>query len=80
MTIKLNAATGGGSVSLSAPNSTTSNLDVELTLPVDDGAANTFLRSDGSERLAGHQLRATASPKATPARRLLIPAPMVTSR
>ena len=52
MTIKLNAATGGGSVSLSAPNSTTSNLDVELTLPVDDGAANTFLRSDGSGTLS----------------------------
>jgi len=52
MTIKLNAATGGGSVSLSAPNSTTSNLNVELTLPVDDGAANTFLRSDGSGTLS----------------------------
>ena len=52
MTIKLNAATGGGSVSLSAPNSTTSNLDVELTLPVDDGAANTFLKSDGSGTLS----------------------------
>jgi hypothetical protein len=52
MTIKLNAATGGGSVSLSAPNSTTSNLDVELTLPVDDGAADTFLKSDGSGTLS----------------------------
>ena len=52
MTIKLNAATGGGSVSLSAPNSTTSNLDVELTLPVEDGAANTFLKSDGSGTLS----------------------------
>ena len=52
MTIKLNTATGGGSVSLSAPNSTTSNLDVELTLPVDDGAANTFLKSDGAGTLS----------------------------
>ena len=52
MTIKLNAATGGGSVSLSAPNSTTSNLDVELTLPVDDGTAGQALTTNGSGTLS----------------------------
>ena len=52
MTVKLNAATGGGSVSLSAPNSTTSNADVTLTLPVDDGDANEFLQTNGSGTLS----------------------------
>ena len=52
MTIKLNAATGGGSVSLSAPNSTTSNLDVALTLPTSDGDANQFLKTDGTGTLS----------------------------
>lgn len=48
MTVKLNAATGGGSVSLSAPNSTTSNADVTLTLPPNDGDANQVLSTNGS--------------------------------
>ena len=52
MTIKLNAATGGGSVSLGAPNSTTSNLDVELTLPVDDGTSGQVLQTNGSGTLS----------------------------
>ena len=37
--IKLNAASGGGSVSLKAPSTTTSNAAVELQLPVADGTA-----------------------------------------
>ena len=52
MPIKLNAATGGGSVSLSAPNSTTSNADVTLTLPPNDGDASQYLQTDGSGGLS----------------------------
>ena len=50
--IKLNAASGGGSVSLKAPSTTTSNAAVELQLPVADGSADTFLKTDGSGNLA----------------------------
>ena len=50
--IKLNAASGGGSVSLKAPTTTTSNAAVELQLPVADGSANTFLKTDGSGALS----------------------------
>ena len=46
--VKLTADSGGGSVSLKGPASTTSNAAVQLTLPVDDGAANTWLKSNGS--------------------------------
>ena len=49
--IKLNAASGGGSVSLEAPTSTTSNANVELKLPVADGSANQLLKTDGSGNL-----------------------------
>ena len=49
--IKLNAASGGGSVSLQAPTSTTSNANVELKLPVADGSANQLLKTDGSGNL-----------------------------
>lgn len=52
MPIKLNAATGGGSVSLSAPNSTTSNADVTLTLPPNDGDASQYLQTNGSGTLS----------------------------
>lgn len=52
MTVKLNAATGGGSVSLSAPNSTTSNADVTLTLPPNDGDASQYLQTDGAGALS----------------------------
>jgi len=52
MPIKLNAATGGGSVALSAPNSTTSNADVTLTLPPNDGDASQFLQTDGAGALS----------------------------
>ena len=50
--IKLNAASGGGSVSLKAPSTTTSNAAVELQLPVEDGSANTFLKTNGSGSLS----------------------------
>jgi len=50
--IKLNAASGGGSVSLKAPSTTTGNAAVELQLPVADGSADTFLKTDGSGNLA----------------------------
>ena len=50
--IKLNAASGGGSVSLKAPSTTTSNAAVELQLPVNDGGANEFLKTDGSGNLS----------------------------
>jgi hypothetical protein len=49
--IKLNAASGGGSVSLKAPSTTTSNAAVELQLPVADGSANQLLKTDGSGNL-----------------------------
>ena len=50
--IKLNAASGGGSVSLKAPTSTTSNAAVELQLPVADGSANQVIKTDGSGNLS----------------------------
>ena len=50
--IKLNAASGGGSVSLKAPSPTTSNAAVELQLPVADGSANQFIKTDGSGNLS----------------------------
>jgi len=50
--IKLNAASGGGSVSLKAPATTTSNAAVELQLPVADGSADQFIKTDGSGNLS----------------------------
>ena len=50
--IKLNAASGGGSVSLKAPSSTTSNAAIELQLPVADGSANQVIKTDGSGNLS----------------------------
>ena len=50
--IKLNAASGGGSVSLKAPSSTTGNAAVELQLPVADGSADQVLSTNGSGQLA----------------------------
>lgn len=44
--IKLNATTGGGSVSLEGPAS--SNADVEFKLPVADGSANQVLKTNAS--------------------------------
>ena len=50
--IKLNAASGGGSVSLKAPSTTTGNAAIELQLPVADGSANQVLKTDGSGSLS----------------------------
>ena len=46
--VKLTADSGGGAVSLKAPSSTTSNADVQLTLPVDDGTSSQYLQTNGS--------------------------------
>jgi len=43
--IKLNAASGGGSVSLEAPTSTTGNANLELKLPVATGSAGEVLQN-----------------------------------
>ena len=48
--IKLNAASGGGSVSLEGPAS--SNADVEFKLPVADGSANQVLNTNASGTLS----------------------------
>ena len=48
--IKLNAASGGGSVSLEGPAS--SNADVEFKLPVADGSANQVLKTNASGTLS----------------------------
>jgi len=52
MTIKLTADSGGGTVAIKAPASTTSNANVELKLPVADGSANQVLKTDGSGQLS----------------------------
>lgn len=46
--LKIKADSGGGTVSFKGPATTTSNAAVQLTLPVDDGAANQYLKTDGS--------------------------------
>ena len=38
--LKIKADSGGGTVSLKGPATTTSNAAVQLTLPVHDGSAN----------------------------------------
>ena len=50
--IKLNAASGGGSVSLEAPTSTTGNANVEFKLPVADGSSGQALTTNASGQLA----------------------------
>ncbi len=50
--VKLTADSGGGTIALKAPASTTSNAAVQLTLPVDDGTANQYLKTDGSGALS----------------------------
>tara|TARA_Y100001973_G_C5057882_1_gene261132 strand:- start:50 stop:712 length:663 start_codon:yes stop_codon:yes gene_type:complete len=49
--IKLTADSGGGSVSLKGPASTTSNAAVPFVLPVADGSAGQYLKTDGSKNL-----------------------------
>ena len=46
--LKIKADSGGGTVSLKGPATTTSNAAVQLTLPVDDGAADQYLQTNGS--------------------------------
>ena len=46
--IKLNAASGGGSVSLKAPSTTTSNAAVEFKLPIADGTNGQVIKTNGS--------------------------------
>ena len=50
--IKLNATSGGGSVSLEAPTSTTGNANVEFKLPVADGTSGQALTTNASGQLA----------------------------
>ena len=49
--VKIAADSGGGSVGLVGPASTTSNAAVQLKLPVADGSANQLLKTDGSGQL-----------------------------
>ena len=46
--LKIKADSGGGTVSFKGPATTTSNAAVQLTLPVDDGAADQYLKTNGS--------------------------------
>ena len=50
-TLKLTADTGGGTVSLKGPASTTGDADVQLTLPQNDGDASQYLQTNGSGAL-----------------------------
>ena len=50
--LKIKADSGGGTVSLKGPATTTDNNPVQLTLPVDDGTANQYLKTDGSGALS----------------------------
>ena len=50
--LKIAADSGGGSVAWKGPASTTSNAHVQLTLPVDDGTANQYLKTDGNGALS----------------------------
>ena len=50
--VKIAADSGGGSVGLAGPASTTSNAAVQLKLPVADGSANQHLKTDGSGALS----------------------------
>ena len=57
--LKIKADSGGGTVSLKGPATTTLNAAVQLTLPVDDGAANQYLKTDGSGALSWATLAAS---------------------
>ena len=50
--IKIAADSGGGTVGLKGQASTTGNAAVQLTLPVDDGSADQYLKTDGSGALS----------------------------
>ena len=49
--IKLTADSGGGTVSLKGPATTTGNAAVPFVLPVADGSAGQYLKTDGSKNL-----------------------------
>ena len=49
--VKIAADSGGGTVALKGPASTTSNAAVSLKLPVADGSANQIMKTDGSGNL-----------------------------
>ena len=49
--VKIAADSGGGTVALKGPASTTGNAAVSLKLPVADGSANQHLKTDGSGNL-----------------------------
>ena len=46
--LKIKADSGGGTVSLKGPSTTTSNAAVQLTLPQNDGDASQYLQTNGS--------------------------------
>ena len=50
--LKLTADSGGGTVSLKGPATTTGNAAVPFVLPVADGSAGQFLKTDGSKNLS----------------------------
>ena len=50
--LKIKADSGGGTVALKGPATTTSNAAVQLTLPVDDGTSGQYLKTDGSGALS----------------------------
>mgnify|MGYP003953343271 CR=1 FL=1 len=50
--IKIKADSNGGTVSLKGPATTTGDAAIQLTLPVDDGTANQYLKTDGSGALS----------------------------
>ena len=57
--LKIKADTGAGTVSFKGPNATTDNAAVQLTLPVDDGTANQYLKTDGSGALSWASVSST---------------------
>ena len=58
--VKLTADSGGGTIALKAPASTTSDADVQLTLPVADGSADQYLKTNGSGTLSWATVSAAA--------------------
>ena len=50
--LKIKADSGGGTVSWKGPATTTGNAAVQFTLPVDDGTADQYLKTDGSGALS----------------------------
>jgi len=50
--LKIKADSGGGTVGLKGPATTTDDAAIQLTLPVDDGTANQYLKTDGSGALS----------------------------